>query len=107
MMDWRNPNITLPEDGDVVFILLQHGKKHGAQSLEIYSGTTCWYDVPCAGRACYVENNDDIGNGWQKWYLKADHDDPLIWDSQEALAWMPASEFDLPDWLEHREGYEP
>jgi hypothetical protein len=96
-MRWRNPKEELPNEGETVWVLLQHWKEEGALSCEIYCGEVEYSNDRLS---CRAFNNDWIGSGGASW---------TIWQSSEyeyqsddcdtAKAWLPASELPLPKWI--------
>lgn len=89
-MNWRNPDKQLPEDGQVVFAMLEPHKVRGglldsAASIQIVCG---WVDF--GGPSCVLENNDELGMGAISWNFDGDYPD--------ILAWLPVEEMSFPDW---------
>lgn len=82
-MKWKNPHKEKPEDGQIVWVLLEHSKKNGAQSCEIYAGEY---------RNGAVHNHDDIGTGWQIWEFPEDNKS----DCNKVAAWCYESDIPLP-----------
>lgn len=95
-MNWRDPSKELPKEGAIVWILIQHWKKEGALSCEIYCGEVNYSKDKLE---CSVFNNDYIGSGGLRWILwqheELDYRNSL---SDMADAWLPESEITLPDW---------
>ena len=92
-MRWRNPIKELPNEGDVIWVLLKHYKRDPHPTplnCEIYAGEV--------GRdnsgVLFVDNADEIGQGWQIWTFgeenaRAEHID----------AWLPVEEMLVPEFL--------
>lgn len=100
-LNWRNPDKELPKVGEVVWVLLQHWKKNGAQSCEIYAGIV-------EEQSSYVDptlielvvcNLDDYGQGSSTWIL---HSTDEFWKQTRGcnapIAWLPEKELNIPKW---------
>lgn len=99
-MNWRNAKKEWPEEGSVVAMLYQHNKRHVPMSCEIMFGIVS-YANDGSGYAAF--SDDFSGHGsWGVHFGKGccDYDD-------EPLAWMPAKEFPIPDWVEHDKWWGP
>lgn len=86
MIKWKNPKEQLPENGQVVAVLLRHWKEDGPSSCEIYFGE---YESELGS----VFNNDQIGLGSQRWHLLADPSGDWNWELAEA--WAEVEGFNL------------
>lgn len=96
-MNWKNPKNELPEENQVVAILLYHWKENWPQSIEIYFGTARKYDnLPENTGKMVVENIDMIGIGCARWKFELEFP-----DSDCIAAWCDAKEFTKPDFLTH------
>lgn len=87
-MLWRNPLIEKPSVGDSVAVLLEHWKKDGRASWEIYFGA-----VGRDPEDVFVFNDDSFGQGCSVWRfpdVESKNDCNLI------RAWAPAEEFPEP-----------
>lgn len=96
-MNWRNPKKELPNEGEIVVILLQHWKERGALSCELYCGEVEYSNDRLS---CRAYNSDYIGAGAASWPIWQ-HEDYEYRNSDVdiAKAWIPASEFSLPKWI--------
>jgi hypothetical protein len=94
-MNWRNPVTELPREGEIVAVLFQHWKKHKPLSCEVMFGTVGYYPD---GKTAVVETEDFTGRGCF-WVCLSNHNPAAF--PEDVLAWMPASEFPIPEWIEH------
>jgi hypothetical protein len=97
-MNWRNPKEVLPEQGQLVWVMLEPHKDRGsllesAPSIEIVCGWAFRYDDVCG-----VDNNDELGLGGISWYLTKSKNKYLNFEAG-AMAWMPVEEMPLPGWV--------
>jgi hypothetical protein len=92
-MNWINPKDKLPNDGDIVWVLVQHWKNAGPLSCEIYCGEVESSELG----DCRVLNNDYIGQGGISWYLKQPCE--RAFGGEDAVAWAHVEREHLPDWL--------
>lgn len=98
-MSWRNPANELPEDNQIVWIMLAPHKDRGglvasAPSIEI----VCGWAYRSGNGLCRVENMDELGLGSLGWYLGELPDD-FRYDEAPAIAWLPVDEMGYPDWV--------
>ncbi len=93
-INWRNPKNETPKEGTIIAALFQHWKKHNPMSCEIMFGRVEYDNNGENPRAC----TDDM-TGLGSWYVEFCDKDKEYAD--RVLAWMPAEEFVLPDWVPH------
>lgn len=96
-MNWRNPKNALPQDGQMVWIMLRPHKYKGnllasAPSIEIVAGETYRPN----SKDVRIENNDELGMGSISWVLKGEKS--LY--GEDAIAWLPVEEMIYPEWRE-------
>lgn len=112
MINWRNPNKELPKEGEIVWVIYGHWKQHNPLSYELMSGEvsyTRYNDNPM------VQSGDFTGKGsWgihllEEWEAKESCDYFTKGESyrndEYAIAWIPASEFPMPEWTPHDKCY--
>lgn len=99
-MKWRNPEAEMPENNQIVWVMLEAHKDRGSleesgPSIEIVCG---WAFSFPEHNYCRIENMDELGHGGIGWHLGKLPDG---WDYTEphAVAWMPVNEMVYPDWL--------
>lgn len=93
-MNWRNPEIELPKEGQKVWIMLEPHKDRGsllesAMSIQVVCGEATYLSD---GKACLIENGDELGSGDIAWVL-GDYESDY---SEYAFAWLPVEEFIYP-----------
>lgn len=86
-MKWIDPEKQLPENGQIIWILLKHWKEEGSLSCEIYSGEV-WEAAP---GILLVDNNDYIGQGSQRWHFNKEE-----YGCDAIYAWAPRDEIPVP-----------
>jgi hypothetical protein len=96
-MIWRDPRKELPTDGSTVAVMFQHWKQHNPKSCEVMFGVVRCYN----NGDCLVETDDFTGKG--NWYVELYGGNKSC---DTAIAWMPANEFVLPEWVPHDEWWE-
>lgn len=104
-MDWRNPALERPKSGEIVWVIYQHNKEHKPRSCQLMCG-----EVEGAGNYLRVDSNDFTGSGsWCVYFDQYGPDadgDEYYRNDDIALAWIPAAEFPLPDWIPHSPAWE-
>jgi hypothetical protein len=101
-MNWRDPKKQLPENNQLVWIMLEPHKRRGgllesAPSIEIVCG---WANT-CNSRArlvCRIENMDELGSGGIGWFLGELPND-FGYNESYGIAWLPVEEMPFPSWL--------
>lgn len=91
MINWVDPKMRLPDDGEIVATITNH-KGKWPESFEIQSGEASYSND---GASCVVFNHDWTGYGSHAVNLKNGFS-----GSSDAVAWAPASEFNMPEWAE-------
>ncbi len=99
-MNWRNPKEELPEDDQLVWVMLEPHKNRGsllesALSIEIVAGYVCYSNNL---KNVVVNNNDELGMGAVCYHLKYDIED--YYPENIAIAWLPINEMEFPKWRE-------
>lgn len=89
-MNWRNPDIEVPTNDQVVWVMLKPHKWRDSlidslQSVAIYCG-----EVSRTDKVCVVNNCDELGWGWKIWVIKDEQQCP------DVIAWMPLEEMGSP-----------
>ncbi len=96
-LKWRNPKKDLPKVGEVVWVLMEHWKKEGALSCEIFCGEV---EVSNDGKQISAYNNDYIGSGGVRWTIWQSEDFEYPSDSP-AKAWLPVDELNIEIYRRH------
>lgn len=96
-MNWRNPEVEMPRQGQLVFTMMDPHKWRGtlftsASSIEIRAGQAFFY----AG-ICRIETFDEYGTGLEAWYLGKLPEDFLDREAH-GIAWIPVEEMSFPNW---------
>lgn len=95
-MNWRDPKKEKPTDGDIIAVLTQHAKEHNPRSCEVIFGEYRSYDDEDGIYDGFADTGDFTGKGlWVVCFPNG------FYDKDIPLAWMPASEFPLPEWVPH------
>lgn len=88
---WRDPRKELPKAGEIVAVIYAHWKEHMPLSYQIMFGEVTGGE---SGQL-RAESFDMTGSGaWSVAFDKGRYGD-------EAVAWAPWGELNLPDWLPH------
>lgn len=95
-MNWRNPRKILPEDGQIVCVMLEPHKNRGtlkgsAMSIQIVCGEVEYNTGEGAPR---VNNYDELGMGNVCWTFQKD---PHPYE-ERIIAWIPVEEMVFPKW---------
>lgn len=98
MINWRNPKEELPNDGDVVWVMVEPHKwrgslKDSAKSIMIVCGEVCFSRT---NNDCVVQDYDELGWGTQSWFLRASSYGH--YRKEMAVAWLPFEEMPIPEW---------
>lgn len=94
MINWRNPLVDIPKDGQGIFVLDWHWKESIPGSYRIFGGT---FEASYGDLAPRVCENDDAGQGGA--YYRWPQDEDQVLDCDYICAWVPAEEINLPDWI--------
>ena len=92
MINWRHPLKEKPKNGQGVFYIDWHYKNEIPGSYQIIGGTYTEYQD---GKA-FVEELDEHGGGCFSMPWPENEYDV---DCNHVVAWVPAEEINLPDWL--------
>jgi hypothetical protein len=90
---WKNPKNELPTDGEIVWVMIQHWKKHTPMSLEIYCGET---EFSIDRSTCTVNTNDMTGKGSWSVYLTRSFAE----STEQGIAWCNAKALPIPSFIE-------
>lgn len=97
-MRWRDPKTELPDQDQIVWVLLAPHKPRGtlresARSIRIVCGEANFYPQG----VCVVESYDELGTGNEAWVLRFRRGNDCDPYRDQALAWMPVDEMLLPE----------
>lgn len=95
-INWKDPKIELPNDGEIIAVMIYHWKENWPQSAEIYFGEVESHYYEEGERNCRVVNCDYIGNGSEAWYFCQYRMGDMI------HAWAPASDFKKPQFVNEK-----
>lgn len=94
MINWKDPNIELPENSRNVWVIYQHNKEHRYLSSEIMCGEAKYSNDRTS---CIVDSMDFTGKGSWCIYLT---ESPSPYDEQ-GIAWCYTNELLMPDFIPH------
>lgn len=94
-MNWINSEERLPEDGQVVAVIVYHHKQHWPLSVEIFFGKVESCKDRKGKRMARAQTEDFTGYGLVAYDLSDINDDNY------ACAWCDAKEFKKPDFITH------
>lgn len=93
MINWKNPNVELPENGEYVAVLFYHWKECWPLSVEIRFGEARnWIDDE--GNKTIVIENDDFSGHLERWEFGGN-------TCETPKSWCYAKEFQRPEFLKH------
>lgn len=92
---WRNPLVELPEDGELVGVIIYHWKNRWPLSAEIGFGEVESYVDGGGDRRARVNTCDWTGGGSSYWNFSE------FINSDVISGWCYANEFKKPDFLRH------
>lgn len=92
-LNWRDSKKELPKEGEIVWVIYQHWKEHNPRSCQIFCGEVQYNN---SGKDPRVQTDDFTGSGAWAVYFNGEQV-----SEDRALAWIPASEFKMPEWIPH------
>ena len=100
-MNWRDPKIEMPRQGQYVWLYLRPHKDRGsliksAASTQIVCGEVAYYSYGDFGeRYCVIHNYDELGSGSISWHLGLLPDE-YSYNQEDGIAWIPVEEMSYP-----------
>lgn len=96
-IEWKDPNLELPQDGECVAALRYHWKQCWPLSVEIMFGEVESYQHVDGYRVARVNTCDFTGGGNYHWNFPVNK----YFDSDHIAAWAYSKEFKRPEFLIH------